>query len=213
MVTVPLRSGRTDTWASSNSMSPDKRARGPDRRMRAAPLLTLHLPRRLGRALGESRGLCAPGSSRGGLRTLPRTGFLPAGVQPAVSERGAARVGGPFRIFHGAEDNWTPAGPCRELAERLRAAGHDVRMVAFDGHTMGSTRLAPAQLLRERNSRKDGSPGRARTCDILINSQALYRLSYRGVTRDSTYDRAGNWGEVYQTPAAPVAASTDGAED
>ena len=27
-----------------------------------------------------------------------------------------------------------------------------------------------------------GSPGRARTCDILINSQALYRLSYRGVT-------------------------------
>src|SRR5688572_30749221 len=143
MVTVPLRSGRTDTWASSNSMSPDKRARGPDRRMRAAPLLTLHLPRRLGRALGESRGLCAPGSSRGGLRTLPRTGFLPAGVQPAVSERGAARVGGPFRIFHGAEDNWTPAGPCRELAERLRAAGHDVR--------------------------KDGSPGRARTCDILIN--------------------------------------------
>jgi len=32
-----------------------------------------------------------------------------------------------------------------------------------------------------------GSPGRARTCDILINSQALYRLSYRGVTRDSSY--------------------------
>jgi hypothetical protein len=29
---------------------------------------------------------------------------------------------------------------------------------------------------------KVGSPGRARTCDILINSQALYRLSYRGIT-------------------------------
>ena len=27
-----------------------------------------------------------------------------------------------------------------------------------------------------------GSPGWARTSDILINSQALYRLSYRGVT-------------------------------
>jgi hypothetical protein len=25
-----------------------------------------------------------------------------------------------------------------------------------------------------------GSPGRSRTCDILINSQALYQLSYRG---------------------------------
>jgi integrase len=29
--------------------------------------------------------------------------------------------------------------------------------------------------------KKVGSPGRARTCDFLINSQALYRLSYRGV--------------------------------
>ncbi len=28
---------------------------------------------------------------------------------------------------------------------------------------------------------KVGSPGRTRTCDILINSQALYRLSYRGI--------------------------------
>ena len=29
--------------------------------------------------------------------------------------------------------------------------------------------------------RGSGSPGRTRTCDILINSQALYRLSYRGI--------------------------------
>ena len=28
-----------------------------------------------------------------------------------------------------------------------------------------------------------GSPGWARTSDFLINSQALYRLSYRGVFR------------------------------
>jgi hypothetical protein len=39
-----------------------------------------------------------------------------------------------------------------------------------------STEIAVAEP-RER----DGSPGRARTCDILINSQALYRLSYRGM--------------------------------
>jgi hypothetical protein len=37
-----------------------------------------------------------------------------------------------------------------------------------------------------------GSPGWARTSDILINSQALYRLSSRGVARDSAYDRAEN---------------------
>ena len=29
--------------------------------------------------------------------------------------------------------------------------------------------------------RKFGSPNRARTCDIMINSHALYRLSYRGI--------------------------------
>jgi hypothetical protein len=31
-----------------------------------------------------------------------------------------------------------------------------------------------------------GSPGRSRTCDILINSQALYRLSYRGMPKFTT---------------------------
>ena len=30
-----------------------------------------------------------------------------------------------------------------------------------------------------------GSPNRARTCDIMINSHALYRLSYRGIWRSS----------------------------
>ena len=28
---------------------------------------------------------------------------------------------------------------------------------------------------------KVGSPGRTRTCDLVINSHPLYRLSYRGV--------------------------------
>ena len=30
-----------------------------------------------------------------------------------------------------------------------------------------------------------GSPGRARTADLVINSHPLYRLSYRGMKRDS----------------------------
>ena len=27
-----------------------------------------------------------------------------------------------------------------------------------------------------------GSPGRTRTCDLVVNSHPLYRLSYRGIT-------------------------------
>ena len=30
-----------------------------------------------------------------------------------------------------------------------------------------------------------GSPGRTRTCDMLINSQPLYQLSYRGILKSS----------------------------
>ena len=36
-----------------------------------------------------------------------------------------------------------------------------------------------------------GSPGWARTSDILINSQALYRLSYRGTSSFILAYRAG----------------------
>ena len=39
---------------------------------------------------------------------------------------------------------------------------------------------------RDAPSPEVGSPGRARTCDILINSQALYRLSYRGIKQLQT---------------------------
>jgi hypothetical protein len=34
--------------------------------------------------------------------------------------------------------------------------------------------------------KKVGSPGWTRTSDILINSQALYQLSYRGVSTDES---------------------------
>ena len=37
----------------------------------------------------------------------------------------------------------------------------------------------PRDLVAPR--RKIDSPGRTRTCDMLINSQPLYRLSYRGM--------------------------------
>ena len=38
-----------------------------------------------------------------------------------------------------------------------------------------------------------GSPNRARTCDIMINSHALYRLSYRGKYIDSEVSESLCW--------------------
>ena len=37
----------------------------------------------------------------------------------------------------------------------------------------------------------NGSPGRARTADLVINSHPLYRLSYRGITRGRMVQTAG----------------------
>ena len=45
----------------------------------------------------------------------------------------------------------------------------------------------------EKSSRENGSPGRARTADPVINSHLLYQLSYRGIPflkRDGAYIRA-----------------------
>jgi dienelactone hydrolase len=41
--------------------------------------------------------------------------------------------GGPLRIFDGAADDWTPIAACRAYVERMREAGRDVSLVAYDG--------------------------------------------------------------------------------
>ena len=38
---------------------------------------------------------------------------------------------------------------------------------------------------KSRDRGKFGSPGRARTADLVINSHPLYRLSYRGIVMDN----------------------------
>lgn len=43
------------------------------------------------------------------------------------------RVSAPLRIHAGELDDWTPAGPCIRLAERLRASGQDVTMTVYPG--------------------------------------------------------------------------------
>ena len=40
-----------------------------------------------------------------------------------------------------------------------------------------------------------GSPGRARTADLMINSHPLYRLSYRGIWRDIKWNKQKGQGK------------------
>ena len=45
--------------------------------------------------------------------------------------------------------------------------------------------------------KEDGSPGRARTADLVINSHPLYRLSYRGIGRRYVTNE-GARGQLYE---------------
>ena len=49
-----------------------------------------------------------------------------------------------------------------------------------------------------------GSPNRARTCDIMINSHALYRLSYRGKYIDSEISESFVLASPYLPGPLPV---------
>ena len=53
------------------------------------------------------------------------------------------RVYAPVRIHTGEADDWTPARPCLELAESLRASGHDVTVTVYPGahHGFDNPRL------------------------------------------------------------------------
>lgn len=50
-----------------------------------------------------------------------------------LAERGDWRAPIPTLILIGDADDWTPAAPCRDLAEQARRAGSDVTLVAYPG--------------------------------------------------------------------------------
>jgi hypothetical protein len=75
----------------------------------------------------------------------------------------------------------SPPRPCRgHVSPRPRKAG--TRRLISAKTTVGNVEPDAGRALRAREAtEKVGSPGWSRTSDFLINSQALYQLSYRGV--------------------------------
>lgn len=65
-----------------------------------------------------------------------------------VQLRSRWRTRTPLLILSGGEDDWTPAAPCRELAERSRGDGQPVTYVEYPGAHHGFD--GPAGQLRQR---------------------------------------------------------------
>jgi dienelactone hydrolase len=51
----------------------------------------------------------------------------------------------PLRIHAGELDDWTPAAPCKQLAEQLKEAGHDVSITIYPGAHHSFDNLGRAQ--------------------------------------------------------------------
>lgn len=96
------------------------------------------------------------GGSHGGSTTLAtmaqpgsKPGFAAAvALYPGCNARfgewrpgtsGVYRPQAPLLILVGEKDDWTPAAPCVELAERSRAAGLPVRTKVYPGASTPST--------------------------------------------------------------------------
>jgi dienelactone hydrolase len=116
------------------------------------------------------------GGSHGGSTTLAtmaasqRPGFAAAiALYPGCGARygdwrpgtaGVYKPAGPLLILVGEKDDWTPAQPCRQLAERSRGAGLPVEVKIYPGahHSFDSDR--PVRYVAERvNSNAPGGRG------------------------------------------------------
>jgi dienelactone hydrolase len=139
--------------------SPSRRQVSPERRVRDA-YEALAYARSLPYVDGARVGVM--GGSHGGSTTLatmvapegasPGQGFSAAiALYPGCNARyGDWRPGGigvyqplaPLLILVGEKDDWTPAEPCRQLAERSQAAGYPVTVKIYPGahHSFDSDR-------------------------------------------------------------------------
>lgn len=134
--------------------SPSRLEVGPNRRVRDAQE-ALAYARALPYVDGAHVGVM--GGSHGGATTLatmvdPLSGFTAAiALYPSCGVRygdwrpgtaGVYKPVAPLLILSGELDDWTPAEPCRQLAERSREAGYPVAIKVYPGahHAFDSDR-------------------------------------------------------------------------
>ena len=95
----------------------------------------------------DARRIGLMGGSHGGSTTL--TAMRSAGFAAAIAlyprcetVRGLYRPSAPVRILTGEKDDWTPAEPCRKLAEDAAVAGQPVSIKIYPGahHSFDSPR-------------------------------------------------------------------------
>ena len=100
------------------------------------------------------------GGSHGGASTLltlgvPRAEGAPrfaAGISlyPSCNAANPYRPTAPLLILTGELDDWTPAEPCRKLAERASAAGHAVSIKVYPGAHHSFDGNAPIRYVEAR---------------------------------------------------------------
>jgi dienelactone hydrolase len=72
--------------------------------------------------------------------------------RPIVRYAGAFKPLAPLLILIGALDDWTPAEPCRKLAEAARTAGYAVEIKVYPGAHHSFDSMAPVRYVAERNN-------------------------------------------------------------
>jgi dienelactone hydrolase len=75
-----------------------------------------------------------------------------AATGPAVSRSGLYKPIAPLLILAGEKDDWTPAEPCRWLAETSQAAGHPVSLKIYPGAHHSFDSAAPVRYVAARNN-------------------------------------------------------------
>ena len=69
---------------------------------------------------------------------------------PISSYDGTFKPSAPLLILIGELDDWTPAEPCRKLAEAARAAGYPIEIKVYPGAHHSFDSLAPVRYVAER---------------------------------------------------------------